>query len=226
MKIPNGYTIGTFISEDKNRFRCTVNIDGTAETCYIASSCRLDNFIDLVGKTVLLKPTNGSKAEIRHAVFAVKHKRSYILLNSMLANTAIENSLHSRKLTLLGRRATYRKEFAIEAYKSDFYLPETQTVIEVKSVITTQRKAFFPTVHSERALKQLHEIEGLLTKGFNAHLIIVSLSPYVEEIEIPRDTTFHAALMQCIACGLSVSAFTCRLSNNGRLRIDRRIPWY
>ena len=226
MKIPNGCTIGTFISEDKNRFRCTVNIDGTTETCYIASSCRLDNFIDLVGKTVLLKPTNGGKTEIRYAVFAVKHKRSYILLNSLLANSAIENSLHSPKLALLGRRTTYKKEFAVDAYKSDFYFPESQTVIEVKSVITAQKTAFFPTVYSERALKQLKELEGLLEKGFNAHLIIVSLSPYVEEIEISRDTTFRVALMQCISRGLSVGAFTCRLSNDGRVRLDRRIPWY
>ena len=226
MKIPVGYTAGTFVSEEKNRFRCTVNIDGTAETCYIASSCRLDNFIELPGKTVLLRPVIKKKASTKYAVFAVKHERSYVLLNSSLANTAIENSLRSRKLAMLGKRLPYKKEFTIDNYKADLYLPDSQTLIEIKSVITLQKKAFFPTVYSERALKQLAALEALLGKGFKAHLIIIALSPYVEEVEIPKETEFYTALKRCISCGLSVSAFTCRLTSDGSVKLDREIPWY
>ena len=50
------YIYGTFQMEIKNRFLCSVNIDGKDETCYIPSSCRLSNFIDMTGRTVLLKP--------------------------------------------------------------------------------------------------------------------------------------------------------------------------
>jgi len=225
MNIPIGYAVGSFVSEDKNRFRCTVKINGAAETCYIASSCRLDNFINLNGKTVLLKPTVSKKASTKHTVFAVKHKRSYVLLNSFLANTAIENSLHSRKLAILGKRLPYKKEFTIDSYKADFYLPDSRTIVEVKSVITLQKVALFPTVYSERALKQLSALRELLGKGFSAHLIIVALNPYIEEIEIPKETEFYATLQHSISCGLSVKAFTARLTSSGYVKIDRAIPW-
>lgn len=103
--IPEGCIVGTFVSEEKNRFLCTVNNAGIHETCYIASSCRLDNFIDLRGKRVLLKATASKNASTKYAVCAVKHKQSYILLNTALANRAIENSMNSRRLSCFGKRS-------------------------------------------------------------------------------------------------------------------------
>ena len=44
---------GIFKKELKNRFLCLVEIDGEDTLCYIPSSCRLSNFIDLTGKEVL-----------------------------------------------------------------------------------------------------------------------------------------------------------------------------
>lgn len=52
----NRLITGVFKTELKNRFLCTVCVDGVDVICYIPSSCRLSNFIDLSGKTVLLKP--------------------------------------------------------------------------------------------------------------------------------------------------------------------------
>ena len=50
------YVYGTFQAEIKNRFLCSVNIGGKDAVCYIPSSCRLSNFIDMTGRTVLLRP--------------------------------------------------------------------------------------------------------------------------------------------------------------------------
>lgn len=41
------YVYGTFQAEIKNRFLCSVNIGGKDAVCYIPSSCRLSNFIDM-----------------------------------------------------------------------------------------------------------------------------------------------------------------------------------
>lgn len=80
---PTKLKIGQFISESKNRFLCTVRIDGTEEICHIASSCRLDNFIDLRGKYVLLVENMSKTSKTRHSVIAVKHKRNgYVTTNS------------------------------------------------------------------------------------------------------------------------------------------------
>jgi len=222
--IPEGCITGRFVSEDKNRFLCTVEIDGAKETCYIASSCRLDNFINLRGKTVLLKPTEGKFASTNYAVFAVKHKRNYILLNTSFANKAVENAMYNRKMSMLGKRIDVKREFTVENYKTDFYIPNSNTIVEVKSVISVKDKAQFPTVYSERALKQLQIIEGLLQNGYAAHLVIVSLNPYVKEIEIYKNTEFYEFLSRCVACGLMVEAFSCKLMDDGNATIWKKIP--
>ena len=224
MHIPKGCIIGKFVSEDKNRFLCTVEVNGAKETCYIASSCRLDNFINLSGKIVLLKPTKGKDASTNYSVFAVKHKRNYILLNTSFANKAIENAMYSRKMSVLGRRVEVKREFTVENYKTDFYIPNSNTIVEVKSVISVTDKAQFPTVYSERTLKQLQTIEGLLQKGYTAHLVIVSLNPYVKELEIHKNTEFYELLSRCMSFGLRLEAFSCKLTDDGSTQIDKKIP--
>lgn len=225
MQVPEGHITGIFLTEDKNRFLCTVNVNGAKETCYIASSCRLDNFIDLRKKTVLLKATTSKKASTRFAVCAVKHKRSFILLNTSLANKAVENSLSSRKTAFFGYRLDAKKEHTVDGYKADFYFPTSKTIVEIKSVISTESTATFPTVFSERTISQLLLLEQLLQNGYSARFVIVSLNPYVQEIMILKNTEFYSHLMRCIEHGLEIDCFTCRLSDDGNVYIQKRIPW-
>ena len=225
MNIPDGYVVGTFISEDKNRFLCTVNIGGADETCYIASSCRLDNFIDLRGKTVLLKPVASKKATTRYSVFAVKHKRGFILLNTSLANTAISNTMHSKKLAAWGKRKNAKKEVTVDGYKTDFYISDSKTIVEIKSIISLEDTATFPTVYSERALKQLKKLEELLGGEYSARLVIISLNPQVKRVEILKDSDFYEVLLRCLERGLIIEAFTCKLANDGKVYIHKRIPF-
>ena len=224
MNIPQNCVLGKFIREEKNRFLCTVGIDGTQKLCYIASSCRLENFVELQGKTILLKPTSTPKASTGYSVLGVKHKQSFVLLNTSMANRAIENSLQSRKLACFGKRTQYLKEYKVEDYKADFFLPQSKTMIEVKSVISMTEEALFPTVFSERTLRQLAAIERMLNAGYSARFVIVSLNPYVKRIRLQTDTPFYAALKSCMRRGLKLGAFTCRLGQNGAPYIDKKIP--
>ena len=43
------FTRATFVSELKNRFRCCVKIHDEETMCYVPSSCKLSNFVDLSG---------------------------------------------------------------------------------------------------------------------------------------------------------------------------------
>lgn len=215
---------GQFINESKNRFLCTVKIDGAEEVCYIASSCRLDNFIDLRGKSVLLARNKGTKGRTRYSVIGVKHKRSYIILNTSWANKAIDSSLLKRRFSFLGKRRDYRAEIDVCGYKADFYIPCSKTIIEVKSVIATSDAAFFPTVYSERTLVQLKRIAELLDEGYKGYFIIVSLNPYVKAINLLQDTEVVLQLNECIARGLIVKGFCCRLSADGLPQITSEIP--
>lgn len=215
---------GRFLSENKIRFRCIVDIDGIDTQCYIASSCRLDHFLDLTGKTVLLKPTTGKTANARYTVYGVRYKRSYILLNSLLANRAVENSINSRRFSFIGARKDYRREFTIAKYKADLYIPASKTIIEVKSVISLDVQAQFGTVNSMRLMRQLNDIETLLADGYRAFLFIVSLNPYTKAIVLPRGTALALAIDSCKSKGLQLFAYTCRIADDGKVYIHRHIP--
>lgn len=222
--LPSDCIVGRFLSESKNRFLCTVEIDGAEEVCYIASSCRLDNFIDLCGKMVLLRKNKGRNSLTRYSVLGVKHKHSYILLNTSWANKAIENDLCNRRFAFVGKRIDIKKELVINGYRTDFYILASKTIVEVKSVISTSPTAVFPTVYSERTIRQLGAIETLLAEGYKACFFIVSLNPYVKEIMLLKNNECCKMLSKCIELGLILKGYSCRLLLNGKPHIESEVP--
>lgn len=131
------YKTGIFKQELKNRFLCEVEIDGESTVCYVPSSCHLSNFLSLQGKKVILIPTMAKDARTQYAVYAVPYKRSYLILNTSMANRAIEASLRGRRFAYLGKRKNVIKEHYVDGYKSDLFIEDTNTIIEIKSVLST-----------------------------------------------------------------------------------------
>ena len=211
---PKEYIYGVFVRELKNRFLCEVKIDGKVEECYVPSSCHLSNFLQLKGKRVILVPTQGKNSRTRYALYAMPHKRNYIVLNTSLSNAAIENSIHSRRFAFLGTRKEIIREHYIDGYKADFYIPKTKTIIEIKSILSSEENAVFPTVYSERTQNQLKSIQEMLDKGYNISFIIVSLNPYIKKITIDKNTEFYSELSRCIKKGMQFRAYTSYLSND------------
>lgn len=220
---PQNFIEGIFVKELKNRFLCEVIIDGVSTICYVPSSCHLSNFLSLEGKQVLLVPTQTLGSRTPYSLFAVPYKRNYIILNTSMANRAIENSIHSRRFYFLGERKIVIKEHMIEGYKADLFLPETNTIFEIKSIISTKHCANFPSVYSERTLQQLDAIRNLLLQNHRVCLAIVSLHPYLKSINIDNGTAFHTKLVKCLDAGLILKAYTSRLHYYKAI-IDKEIP--
>lgn len=203
---------GTFQSEIKNRFLCSVKINGEDVICYIPSSCRLSNFIDMTGRTVLLKPIKSPKARTSYAVYAVKHRRSFILLNLAQANRIIESQIRRRYFSFLGTRKKVSHEYRIDDYKTDLFIHDTNTLIEIKSTLSFSRESVFPSVYSERAVEQLKKISLLLDGGYNACYILVSLNQNVKEISINKQVDdFYRAFIECVEKGMTYCAFSVHL---------------
>lgn len=217
------FVVGTFKKELKNRFLCEVQIDGNDVVCYVPSSCHLSNFLQLEGKKVLLVPTQTPRSKTPYALFAVPYKRNHIVLNTSMANRAIENSINGRRFSYLGKRKDYITEHIVNGYKADLYLPSTNTIVEVKSVISTSNNAKFPTVYSERTLRQLATIFDLLKKGYKVCFVIVSLHPYIKSVDIDISSEFYSELTKCIDAGLILKAYACRLLQD-KIIIDKDIP--
>lgn len=217
------YKKGKFIRELNNRFLCEVDIDSEREICYVPSSCHLGNFLNLSNKTVLLVPTRAKNSRTQHALYAVPYKRNYIVLNTSMANKALADSISRRLFSFLGKRTIVKREIQVDGCRCVFYIEDTNTVIEVKSVISTADTAVFPTVYSERTLEQLAVFREMLKKGRKVYFFIVSLHPYVKEISIDHSTEFVCELETCINLGLQLRGYTSRLGREG-LVIEREIP--
>ncbi len=142
---------GMFKNEIKNRFLCTINVDGTDTICYMPSSCRLSNFVELSNRQVILRPIKKKNARTKYSVYAFRYRQSYVPLNLSSSNVTIENNLRRRMFAFLGSRNSVFREKTIDGYKSDLYIADSDTIVEIKSILSFNRTAQFPTVFSERA---------------------------------------------------------------------------
>lgn len=226
MSIQNGnssYISGVFVKELKNRFLCEVKIDGKVEECYVPSSCHLSNFLQLKRKRIVLIPTQGKNPRTKYALYAAPYRRNYINLNTSLSNVAIEKGIHNRRFSYLGKRSNVQKEHSVEGYKANLYIPQTKTIVEIKSVLSENDEAVFPTVFSERTQNQLKSIQEMLEKGYKVVFIIVSLNPYIKKLTIDKSTEFYSELTQCIEKGMEIRAYTSHLENY-EIEIKKQVP--
>ena len=214
-------TTGVFKQELKNRFRCVVTIDGKDELCYVPSSCRLSNFIELDGKHVLLTPSINSVA-LPLTLLATAENGKVTILNLSIANEALFEALKGRRFSFLGKRQSVRREVLLNGYKADIYIEDTRTAIEIKTIISSRKSALFPSVVSKRSLRQLEHIKELLEDGYKVCYTFVSLSPNVKRIELDRTSPFYSAFLRCVREGMSF--YGCSLKyQDGTIRISSTI---
>ena len=159
-----------------------------------------------------------------YAVYAVKIKNEIILLNLSQANRIIEEALHKRRFSFLGLRRQIVREKKIGGYKSDLYIEDTKTIIEIKSILSFQKAALFPTVYSERGIKQLAQLSTLLDEGFKVCYLFVSFSHHVREIQINNGIEEYARLLNvCLEKGMTVYGITLKMKDGCPL-IHSTIP--
>ena len=194
---------GVFKSEEKNRFICRVVVASEEIECYVPSSCRLDKLVALKDREVALRPNKAKESRTRYAIYAVKQGKELILLDQTEPNRIVEEHINNRRFSFLGKRTIIQRERTVDNYKSDLYLPETNTIIEIKSILSFERRAEFPNVLPQRGLKQLNQILALLEKGIRVCYLLVSLNPGVKEIHIgDQYSEFHALFQRCISAGM------------------------
>ncbi len=220
------YIEAVFLREQKTRFLCDVMIDGQEVECYIPSSCKLSRFVNLAGKDVLLTTVAKKDARTRLALYAAKLGRSYVVLNLAEANRIVEEQLHRRYFSFLGNRKQVQREAVIECYKADLFIQDTQTIIEIKTLLSFEKKGLFPSVKSERAVKQLEKISELLDRGYHVCYIVISLNPSVKQITVNQAMGEYSRLFQeCREKGMDCRGFSIKLKSrtpeiSGTIKIE------
>lgn len=203
---------GIFLKESKNRFLCEVLINGVVEECYVPSSSRIENYLKLNSKKVLLSRNNGRSIRTKYSLFAVYYYNKLILLNlnkvnDLLMYYLLENDLVDSDIYNI------KKEVFIDGYKSDLVIKKfdetKEKIIEAKGIIDIRKEIDFPKVHSERALKQLINIKTLLNSQYAVEYYFVSLSPIVQKVSITDLTPdYYNMLKQCLKNGLKIKGIT------------------
>lgn len=201
---------GIFIKEAKERFIGYVKIGSQIEECYISSSSHLNKLINLINKKVLLIENKGKKLRTKYTVQAVVDKNNTILVNLNFVNGIVYEYLKH-----VYKNIEIKREFNIQNYKSDFYLPKNNTIIEVKSLLSKTKIATFPMIQGERSIRQLKTIYELLKRGYNVDYYVILLNQCIQEI-IPNDkfNDFSALFKSCIEYGLNVKYFNVKFMNN------------
>lgn len=160
----------------------------------------------------MLRPIETPNTRNAYAVYAVKYRKGFILLNLAQTNRVIEAQIRRRYFSFLGVRKKISHEYKIGNYKADLFIHDTNTLIEIKSTLSFSKESTFPTVYSERAVNQLTEISRLLDEGYRACYILVSLNPSVKEITINSEIEdYYKEFMKCIEKGMTYCAFSIRL---------------
>lgn len=220
------YIKGTFLREQKTRFLCDVAVGDKEIECYIPASCKIGKLVDLTGKEVVLQPVESIKARTDYSVYAARFGRYYVLLNLAEANRVLEAQLHRRYFSFLGKRKRTYREKVIEGYKTDLYIEDTNTLIEVKTLLSFDEEGSFPSITSIRAEQQLEKLSELLDRGYNVVYIVMSSNPKVKSIVLNNNYVRYCHLFRvCLDKGMEVKGFSIRLKDM-KPEIYSRIDFY
>ncbi len=206
---------GLFLNRP-NRFIAYIEIDGKVEVCHVKNTGRCKELLTeraIVYVEVCDNPTRKTKYDL----IAVEKNGLLINMDSQAPNKAIGEWLQAGQL--------YMHPLILQAEKKDgnaridFYLEDEtrKAYIEVKGVtLEKDGVASFPDAPTERGIKHIHHLQGLMQKGFEAYLIfVVQFKPVL--YMTPNEEThpaFKEALLQANVQGLHILALDCNVTKN------------
>ncbi len=213
----SGFVKGIFIEECKNRFLCLVKIKKEQHLCYVASSARLSNFVDLIGKQVWLIKNKGARTRTEYTLYAVKNANDYIVLNLSAANTLLLEVIRKEYSSDI---CIQKEKFTLEGYKSDHLVVSAPpTIVEVKSILSDKVEVRFPSVNGERSVRQLKALEEALLKGYHVRYCLVLLSSYIDNVTLDKSAAdFNLRLKKCVELGMRLETY--------RLKVTRKLQFF
>lgn len=203
--------VGKFIEECSNRFLCLVELEGIVTECYVSSSSKLENYIDLKNKKVMLVENKGKKLRTKYTLQAAWINRRWVLLNLNCINDLIMEYLLKQKLC--DKDCILREHFVNE-YKTDFFLPTLNMLMEGKGILSKSSQVIYPLVSCGRSIRQLQAIKNELQKGHKVRYIFVLMNPKITEIQLnSKESLFSKLFYECLAEGMDIQFYSVRQYN-------------
>ncbi len=182
----NEVITGIFRHECNGRFLCEVEIDGNNELCYVASSAKLNKYINLIDKKVYLSKNKGKNTKTKYSLFAMEDvKGNVILLNLNQVNLLLKDYLIEKGV----EREKVKSEITLDnGLKVDLaYIGNTNIIYEAKTILSQENKAIFPSAKTKRVKTQLEKMMSLLAKGYQIKYCFFILNPDITIVEIDRN---------------------------------------
>ena len=197
---------GKFVEECSNRFLCNVLVLGEVIECYVSSSSKLENYIKLKNKTVILVENKGKNLRTKFTLQAARVKGKWVLLNLNLINELYLEMLCNEKKY---KSAEIQREKTLQDYKTDFFIKKEKLLIEIKGILSENTKAIYPVVSCGRAYRQLKSIQKLLKKGYLVEYGFVIMNPDINHIELNNnEEKIRDVFKQCIDLGMHVTFYS------------------
>lgn len=225
---------GNFISRP-NRFIAEVEVNGEKTKAHVKNTGRLGELL-IPGANVYLEDfkDNMRGRKMRYSLVGVEKETHggimQVNIDSQAPNKVVKEALESGTLKLpgLSRLVKIKPEAVYGESRLDFYVKDyggKEGYIEVKGVtLESGGVASFPDAPTERGIKHINELAGLLCEGKNAYIIFVlQMSPM--KCFTPNDErhkAFGDALRQAGSKGVHIMAYQCSVSKDS-LEIKEQI---
>jgi len=225
---------GKFI-ERPNRFIAYVEIDGKVHKTHVKNTGRCKELL-VPGATVYLEDFEGrmSTRKLRYSLIGVEKitPKGALMINmdSQAPNKVVKEALLGGSIELPGMKSlmVVKGEATYGASRLDFYVKDEsgkEGYIEVKGVtLENGGTASFPDAPTERGIKHLKELEGLVKEGKNAYAIFVVQMKGVNVFE-PNDLrhkAFGDTLRSVSESGVKILAYDCIVTED-TLAIDEEV---
>lgn len=214
---------GRFLARP-NRFIAHVDMDGVETVCHVKNTGRCRELLTPNARVYLEKGSNSNR-KTAWDLIAVEKGAMLVNMDAQAPNRVFAEFARSFDPQAIEVRSEYR----FGQSRLDFCLQHadgTLHFVEVKGV-TLEREghALFPDAPTERGVKHIRELIEAVRQGHRATVFFVVQMAEVTDFA-PNDEThpaFGAALREAQAAGVTVAAYTCRVTPES-LTIDREIP--
>jgi DNA-binding sugar fermentation-stimulating protein len=195
---------GIFKNECKGRFSCEVEIEGKLETCYVASSAKLSNFIDLYDRKVYLT-RNQNSAKTHYTLYAAQNiKNNMVLLNLNNVNSILKEYLVSRG----ANENSLKSEITINnCYKADVveYLESSIKLYEIKTILSRENNVIYPYILAKRIGSQLEKLIANIKAGYKVEYVFFILDPNIKSIKINNE--IKELYAKALIMGMDISVY-------------------
>jgi len=217
---------GRFVRRD-NRFRVTVEIDGHPIAAHLPNSGRLVELLT-PGRPCWLAEFDNPRRKTRFDLKLVRYAGVLISVDARLPNSLCAEALTAGRLEPFVGYSDVEREVRLGGSRLDFRLtgPGDVCWMEVKSVTLVERGvARFPDAPTARGTRHVEEVTAAVRRGERAAIVFVIQRPDAVRFSPhdQADPVFSAALRDAAWAGVSVYAWTCRVSRRA-IAITEQVP--